>query len=1066
MPETPQTLDEVLKPEGFTPDPSRLAEAVAYLESRAIPAGLAAARGVKLITPARAEQLAAAFPMSAATILAGTLFEAPLHAPDGTQHDLPQLRRVAADVPGWVGGKFAMPRGMATGATVNPLSPSLDDTDVAFVIVEGLAKADAVQAVDPTRIVLAYTGVDMPAISRGDAIGPRPGDLLAENPGVFRGRSVDIAFDGDSAVKKTVAQATDKVAALYAAAGADVTITTIPTTEANPGAGPDDFLAAAGPFAAAGIWSSRPRSSLAEWRQAGLKRGLLDQARPRVVRPAQWLPAHMKGWNASTIAKVAFSVPVTVDGDAIYGADRKRLGSIAYDENGRPGVATKEARPPEIRPALRRSARRFKFFFESVVPAALLDQLAPSTNSNDFDTLVDWLDGTSTPELPEHASPLGARALDDGTEEITLLQEGGDTEIYRPGSGIILEREKVDLRSSDAERVRVQETVTTWAAWARAISEPVTISPQGEVRPVAADAGAEELVDVEVGGQIYHLPTPIRIGRGSSAPDISSIVTAAKALRLSDRVVAMRDPNPARKAAFERAYGVLSSGAAVHQISDRIEMTNRGLVTPLGVLTADGSFDSTLQAAPDKPNGRAIGPALAHVTPGAQIPTAAFRSWVERCFPGNPAIGYALIAIAVAAPFTSRCSLIPTLWIFGDPGSAKSLAAKAAMRFMYGVEVDHSATGLALLDPTPAGVRWAMSDQGPLMILLDDLRPGDSGNAVDWAKKLKLMAEVTGIRFDSQERAQAHGQKSITSWPVVSAEVKISEGSRIQRVLFLEAIKGQMNVPELKKFETVAPAYWGWLASFAGREPSELRDIFEAHRTEYLQGRTDRTDQAVGAIAAGLTLAGLADVIPMVDAAIRAQHDDARADAEPSQRFLDSIAGLLDSGQAHVTLRGLHLTGAEYLRADVDQLHALGWREEMRGDGGSLVPRGRDELGSLSADRTHLLVPVSTMIGLVARFAGFVDRGNYDKDRTRQILASVVAPGSLTKSGYIPTEYLVDGAKGKRGFVIPLAALGIAAPRAIPRSEWNVTPITNPAFDPGQPVQFAATPSAQPMRAS
>lgn len=1062
---TSTSLADALTPAGFTPDPTRLSDALTYLKSRAIEPEAVIARGYKLVTPARAEELAAVFPMKADTIAAGTLFEAPLYAPDGTRHDLPQLRRIDADVPGWIGGKFAMPRGMTPAATLNPLAAEIladEDSTPHFIVVEGLAKADAVQGVATDSVVLAYTGVSMPSVNRGDSIGPRPGDILADDVWRFDGASVEICFDGDSATKKSVAQATDRAAALFTAAGAEVTITTIPTTEEDPGRGPDDYLADVTHFERPALWARRPRVPYSEWRAAGIKRGLLEKFRPRVVRRSQWRPEHMRGWNPATIAKLAFSIPVSTDGDAIYGEGGfKRLGTVVYDEAGRAGVSTKDTRPPEVRKALRQRGRPGKFFFDAVIPASILDQMSPATDPAHFDQIAAWLDGATPPTPPKPSGPVGARAAQEGLQEIELVSESGDVTVYRPGRGLVWIRETTDGRQVDAERVRKEELLTPWAVWSRATSRVVTLTPRGEPRQVELDETFSELVSIETNGQVYDLPNPIPFGRDSSAPSMAAIVREARGLGLSGSVLEMRDPMPGRKTEWARAYGPLSAGAATHLVSDRVEWhEGGGMVLPAGRLTADGTFDPTARADVTEPSALALRDAIPEeVTPTDSLPSERIRAWVEASFPGNLALGYSLIAAMIGAPLAGLCARIPTIWMTGAPEAGKSIAVKATRAFVYGTSIEEGGAGPSFIGATEAGIRKEMSQNGCLGMSLDDFRRSESGSLTKFQEAVALVEQIVGMRYDSQRRAQAYGAREISAWPIISAELKITETSRIHRLLFFRVEKGDVSAEALTSGGTIAADFWGWIATLANRTPLQLRDRFEELRAEYLKGREgDRLNASIGAIAAGLSLAGLADVIPMVDAEIRRQHVEEKRDAEPGQRLIDAMTGLLSSGKAHVTFReGQFATGARYLPGEAAQLYPLGWRVEPLGFEGtmSLNRRSNTELGDLSADLAHVLVPCETMQSLVAQAAGMVERGKFPKERISAALSDKVAPGSRLKSDFIPTAYVPEGRTPFRGYVIPLAALDIAAParRAATADTGNVTPMFNPQPSASQPVQ-------------
>lgn len=230
---------------GFTGPHADAADA--YLRVRGIDPAVAIARGYRTPT---ADDLDGFGITGAARDAA--LFAIPLFDYDGLELPLPQLcrRRDIGDIPGWRAAlKFRSARGASAVSTAHPGNlDALHTRDVPLVLTEGVVKADAIlSAVGMNDFaVLAYLGVDLPTVARGEKRGSRPGDFL-ERRGSMRGRDVILAFDGDALSKPGVARGVDRVAALATAAGAFVTILTPPN-----GVGIDDCLAAFSPASSYG----------------------------------------------------------------------------------------------------------------------------------------------------------------------------------------------------------------------------------------------------------------------------------------------------------------------------------------------------------------------------------------------------------------------------------------------------------------------------------------------------------------------------------------------------------------------------------------------------------------------------------------------------------------------------------------------------------------------------------------------------------------------------------------------------------------------------------------------
>lgn len=236
-----------------SPDAARLAYAVDYLaaEDRKIPARVVQDRGYYLPSDDQLKALAEeGFGASAETLRTATAFAIPVHhvGPDAGVElaRFPQLRRRMDidDFPAWSTSlKFRQAVRSASYAIVHPANAgAVGDPSLPLLLTEGIPKADAALGAlgYDDMGVLAYMGVSVPTVARGEAVGPRPGDFLAEHRALIEGRVIYLGFDGDASTKPAVAAAVDRTAAVLSAAGADVFITSIPG-----GAGIDTYLAGA-----------------------------------------------------------------------------------------------------------------------------------------------------------------------------------------------------------------------------------------------------------------------------------------------------------------------------------------------------------------------------------------------------------------------------------------------------------------------------------------------------------------------------------------------------------------------------------------------------------------------------------------------------------------------------------------------------------------------------------------------------------------------------------------------------------------------------------------------------
>lgn len=221
-----------------------------YLAERGITPDLIASRGYRPATSTDNAALAAGFGVKAETLHEAALLYIPraVLGQDGQAHalDLPQVRRrPGVACASWKPDmKFRSPHGDGPVGMIHPdNAAAVANTEAPLILTEGIVKADAILAAhgDMASLgVVAYPGVSIPAVRRGDRIGPRPGDFLATLRDVLDGRRVFLAFDGDWRTNANVAGALDNTAALLRAAGSRVAILDIPGN-----AGIDDYLAGA-----------------------------------------------------------------------------------------------------------------------------------------------------------------------------------------------------------------------------------------------------------------------------------------------------------------------------------------------------------------------------------------------------------------------------------------------------------------------------------------------------------------------------------------------------------------------------------------------------------------------------------------------------------------------------------------------------------------------------------------------------------------------------------------------------------------------------------------------------
>lgn len=1069
-----------------------------YLSPRGISAATFAARQGTQITPEIATQLAPHFasgarvPEARAAILNAGLLAIPLFTlgEDGSaeRQAVPQLRRRndAADSLAWsVARKFRTAPRQPGVATLHPSNAAaVGDPSVPLIATEGVFKGDAIlEAVGMDSYgVLTWQGVDLPTVSVGKSIGPRPGDFCVLHRQLLVGREVYLAFDGDASTKAGVARGVDRTAALLTEAGALVRIVRIPDADGK-GIGIDDHLAASTDKSDALDALIADSVEWTSWRKSVRKDSpkLLSEVQPRVLPAATWGSTNDE-WSPAVIGELLLRAPesLEVDGDLILTGSAK-VGAAAFDEHRLPvlrsiPLAAQEHLVAEVtgttlsvRATL---AKVTGLTFEAIDDA--LRVLCPASKPVHFDAVFAALRGDDTGlrsllrASGDGGVPRGQQLLEAKARDVLLAVDDQTDIVWSYDKGLLAIDERPNKRTGEWQRH--ERNVSAHVAFTTEIRRSASLLPNGRLRTQLGEETA--LVTVAISGEAVKLPNPLPLDIALTPSVIWKEAAFADGQgRITDLVDARRDAS-----VFRVAAQALSAGARTRTVTTRLGWleTPNGmeLVTPHGRIQ-NGGFGDDVIAEPTHESALTVVPAtiwdeeLPATDLGAdamQMDSELARILTELIYAGTPGdrtLGWIVLGSIVAAPFAGASSRA-TPFIVGLPGKGKSTVTKGFQKAVTG-STGTSGSGISLLSSSVAGARVTLSQAGPVALILDDFKPVEVGGNKQREAAADILDEITGVAYDGADavRSAPDGKKlrepvPISVTPIVTAEDVLTNEGRSQRMIFKRMFGTEINPTAIENADpTIPPRYWRWVQRTGAKfsSVSEMKDAYEALRTEYLRSPQSQPNPRlagnIGGIWAAMRLMGMPNLFAgnesvaglptatwaaeweAVELSIIAETVTEQQATDVGQRLIDTLASMVGTGGGwHLDVefarhRGARLHRPNGLQAEVmkaaEQYGHLGYTPEYVGADQTLAlrPVGKS-LGTLTPDCRAVVFGHASVEAAAAK-AGL---GGLSKTRLKSALESRVLEG--TTAGAKVSRKLAPGQA--YGFVLTLDSLGVSSP--------------------------------------